>query len=393
MNILHVIPSLDPQRGGPMEAVRQLARAAQEWGDRTAVVSTDAPHAAFLQGNPFDAIALGPTANNYGYSPRLVPWLRTHAREFDAVVVNGLWQYCGLAAWRALRRGPVPYFVFTHGMLDPYFKQAFPAKHLKKLLYWTIAEYRVLRDARAVLFTCEEERLLARQSFRRYRAREVVTGLGTAAPSLQRASAMDAFLGAYPQMRGRRLMLFLGRLHEKKGCDLLLSAFADAARRDPRWQLVFAGPCADGLAQRLQAQARALGVTQSICWTGMVEGALKWGALHCAEVFVLPSHQENFGLAVVEALACGTPVLVSNKVNIWREIEADGAGLVEPDTPDGTRALLARWNALDEYARQKMRLRARACFSTRFDIRTVARGFSNRLAELIAEDGRSAAAP
>ncbi len=101
----------------------------------------------------------------------------------------------------------------------------------------------------------------------------------------------------------------------------------------------------------------------------MLQGELKWGALLAAEAFILPSHQENFGIAVAEALAVGTPVLISDKVNIWREIEADNAGLVAPDTLDGTVSLLERWLALSADARQQMGERARACFTARFEIR------------------------
>ena len=119
----------------------------------------------------------------------LLPLLMNLDRaQFDAVIVHGLWQYSSFGVWRALAGTDTPYFVFPHGMLDPWFKRTYPAKHFKKLLYWPWAEYRVLRDAAAVLFTSEEERRLARESFALYRAREVVVNYGTAAPrNLERA--------------------------------------------------------------------------------------------------------------------------------------------------------------------------------------------------------------
>ena len=105
----------------------------------------------------------------------------------------------------------------------------------------------------------------------------------------------------------------------------------------------------------------------------MLTGDAKWGAFRAAEAFVLPSHQENFGIAVSEALACGTPVLISDQVNIWREVTGDGAGLAEPDTADGTLHLLTRWRALDDGARARMREAARQTFQERFEIGAVAR--------------------
>ena len=125
---------------------------------------------------------MGPGRSYYRYAPRLLPWLRQHAKDYDAVIVNGLWQYTTHATWRALNKGSVPYYVFTHGMLDPWFKRTYPLKHLKKWLFWPWADYRALRDAKAVFFTCEEERLLARQSFWLYRCHETVVSYGTGAP-------------------------------------------------------------------------------------------------------------------------------------------------------------------------------------------------------------------
>jgi glycosyltransferase involved in cell wall biosynthesis len=128
-----------------------------------------------------------------------------------------------------------------------------------------------------------------------------------------------------------------------------------------------AGPCADE--QYLhQLRALASNAGDSILFPGMLTGDTKWGALSTAEAFVLPSHQENFGIAVVEALACGTPVLISNKINIWREIEADGAGYVENDDLAGTSNLLSRWLAAPAEIRLRMQQSARECFANRFEI-------------------------
>ena len=312
--------------------------------------------------------ALGPTWLNYGYTPRFTSWLRAHAAEFDAIIVNGLWQYQGFGAWRILRRCRVPYFVFPHGMLDPWFKRTYPLKHMKKWLYWPWAEYRVLRDARGVLFTAEEERLQARNSFWLYRCNEAVVGYGITAPQGDGEQQRHAFFQRFPALRGKRIYLFLGRIHPKKGCDLLIEAFADVARQDPNSHLVMAGPCGDDWLTRLQQRSEQLGISQQVSWPGMLEGDSKWGAFRAAEIFVLPSHQENFGIAVVEALACGLPVLISDKVNIWREVDEDRAGLVAPDTLAGTRRLLERWRALPSLEQSAMRARAQPTFLRRFTI-------------------------
>ncbi len=368
MRILHIISSVNPLSGGIIECRQQEGEALTRAGHIVEFVSVDAPDDAWVAACPLKTHALGPARLGYAYSPRLVPWLRANTGGYDSIIVNGLWQFPTFAAWLALRRSGQPYYVTPHGMLDPWFKQTFPLKHLKKLLYWRWADYRVLRDARAVLFTCEEERVLARQSFRAYQCNELVVSIGTSVPAGDPGAQRHAFFAAYPELQGKRLLLFLSRIHVKKGCDLLLDAFAHVAASDPSLHLVMAGPDQTGWQAQLEAQAQKLGIADRITWPGMLAGDLKWGAFHAADAFVLPSHQENFGIAVAEALACGLPVLISNKVNIWREIEADHAGIVAPDTTDGTTHLLRAWLALSEAGQQSMRRQAKATFLSRFEI-------------------------
>ena len=366
MRLLNVIPSIDPARGGTAEGLRQSVLATGALGHADEVLCLDGPNAPWVRDFPVRVHALGPVASTYGYHSGLLPWLRAHAAEYDAVIVHGIWQYTSLAVWRALRRGPVPYFVYFHGMLDPWFKRAYPLKHLKKWLYWPWADYRVARDAKAVLFTAREEARLAAHSFWLYRVTPVVVGYGLAQEGPTDDAQVEAFHEAWPQTRDRHLVLFLARLNEKKGCDLMIAAFAELARVDPRAHLVMAGPDSGGLGERLRALARVRGVADRITWTGMLQGPLKWGALRAADVFGLPSHQENFGVAVVEALSVGLPVLISRRVNIWREVVEDHAGLADEDTLRGTTALLMRWHALAPSERLAMKSHARACFQSRF---------------------------
>ena len=374
MRILHVASSLDPRGGGVAEAIRQLGAALVRAGHHTEAATADPPGAPWLDGLPFPVHALGPNRSSYQYAPALGPWLEARNGDFDCLITHGLWQHHGLAAWRHWRG---PRFVFPHGMLDPWFKRAYPRKHLKKWLYWPWAEYRILRSARAVFFTCEEERRLARQSFWLYRANEAISPLGIEEPPGDAERQKELFLATFPLLRSKRLVLFLGRLAAKKGGDLLLDAFGELAGLRPEaTTLVMAGP--DDPENPAFLEKRR-GADPSVCWPGMLAGDLKWGGIRAAEAFILPSHQENFGIAVVEALACGKPVLISNKVNIWREIDEDGAGLVEDDTLPGTERLLARWFALPADERLAMGRRARASFERRFQIDRATAGLVEQL--------------
>lgn len=368
MRIVHVINNINPKDGGPIEWVRQLSVSLSDAGHISDIVCIDNPDAPWLKEYSIKVVALG---NKYGYkySRHLVPWLKTNAKNYDCVIAHGLWRYASFGVWRALHNSKIPYFIYTHGMLDPWFKRTYPLKHLKKWIVWPWMEYRTLRDARAVLFTCEEERQLARESFWLYKCNEAVTTLGIVAPSGNSKKQTDVFLGRYPHLQGKRLILFLSRIHQKKGCDILLQAFAQIAKQDQTLHLVMAGPAHEDLRKTLQKSAAGLGIDQQLTWTGMISGDMKWGAFHASEVFILPSHQENFGIAVVEALACSVPVLISNKVNIWREIDAGKAGLIENDDLEGTVKLLRRWLALTENEKSRMRQQAKSCFLRNFEIK------------------------
>ena len=372
MKILHCIYTADPSFGGPSEGVSQSSLAATAMGHTVEVASLDSPDAPYLGSFPVPVHPLGPgSLQPYRFSTRYTDWISANAPRFDVVIVNGIWRYHSFGAWRALRRRDTPYVLYTHGMLDPWFKRYYPLKHLKKWMYWPWAEYRVIRDAAKVLFTTDEERLLARQSFSLYRANEVVVGYGTQSPEGDPEKQREAFAAAFPHLHGKRVALFMGRLHPKKGCDLAIQAFAQVLAADPDWALVIAGPDQLGWQAGLSALARRLNVAERITWTGMIGGDIKWGAMRFAEFFFLPSHSENFGIVVAEALACGTPVLTSNKVNIWREVEDDGAGLVANDDLPGAANLLRTWSEMPADGRQQMRSRARACFAARFEINKV----------------------
>ena len=230
-----------------------------------------------------------------------------------------------------------------------------------------------------MLFTSEEERQLARGVFAGHGYKETVVAYGTAEPPPPSQAQRDAFRALLPGPGNRSYLLFLSRIHEKKGCDLLVSAFANIAQHYPDVDLVIAGPDQVGLKARLQEQAKAAGIADRIHWPGMLRGDAKWGAFHDAEAFILPSHSENFGIVVAEAMACQTPVLISNKINIWREVEASGGGFVEDDTLDGTSRLLERWLALGPSEKAAMAGSAKEGFERNFLVAAAGRDLESAL--------------
>jgi glycosyltransferase involved in cell wall biosynthesis len=383
MKVLHVIDTMDPQAGGPCQGVRNLARTLRAMGHSWEVVCLDEPHESYLANEKIPIHALGRGHTAWSYHPDLKPWLEHNLPRYDGVIVNGLWQYPSYVVSKlAQYPDSPPYFVYPHGMLDPWFQNAGGRrlKAIRNWIYWKLIERNVINRAKAVLFTCAEEKRLARGTFRPYCPQnEINVGYGVAEPPVFIEQMTNAFLDNCPDLRGAHYYLFLSRIHPKKGIDLTIKAYAAVCHAsvvtDPLSipHLVIAGPGLETEHGRaMQKLASDLCPPGFVHWPEMLKGNAKWGALYGAEAFILNSHQENFGIAVAEALACATPVLISNQVNIWHEIAADKAGLVTSDTEAGAKQIFRQWFDLSSEERAGMKNAARSCYIKRFGINSAA---------------------
>lgn len=382
MRILRVIASVDPSGGGPIEGLKRSALVCEKHGWSTEVVSLDDPDSACVKQFPGVVHGLGPTFRRYGYIHGFSSWIVENSKRYDAAVVHGLWNHASVGGGNGLFESGLPYVVFTHGMLDPWFRKQYPVKHFLKQAFWWLVQGKVLSRAEYVLFTTEEERALAHGVFFGNDYKSRVVAYGASEPVGDPWEQIRLFRSLVPELGERPYLLFLSRIHEKKGCDLLVEAFARSALNNQDINLVVAGPDHSGLKVKLIEIAKALGVSKRIHWPGMLEGDFKWGAFLGSEAFVLPSHQENFGIVVAEALACGAPVLTTNKVNIWREIEEYGAGYIAEDTGSGVLALLDRWSRTSSSERGSMRSAARKCFEQRFNVESAGTDLMRVLSEI-----------
>ncbi len=364
LRILQIIGSLDPRDGGTVECVRQLAIALARAGHVVEVATCDAPDAKWLASSPFRVHALGPAAGRYSYTRRLAPWLRRSGGDYDAWIVHGLWQYPGLAASRIARGMRVPYFVYAHGMLDPWTRRQ-PLKCLKKVAYWIAAERAVLANAAGVVFMCEEEARLAARFLPGSKWRAVVANLGIEDPPTPGEVEVDSLRASLGIEAGTDVLLFLGRIHPKKGLDLLLRALA--LRRDAdRTILLVAGEGEARYVASLKALAARLGLESRVRWAGPLYGRAKWAAFAAADLFVLSSHIENLGIALVESLAMAKPVCTTRGVNIHDVLERYEAGIVcRADERDLARALSA-WSRMGATERAALARNARRCYEREF---------------------------
>ncbi|MBT8587053.1 glycosyltransferase [Polynucleobacter paneuropaeus] len=379
MKILEIIGTLNPTFGGPVEGVREMSKQLRDMGHSVEVVCADPVASSWIENFPVKVHALGPSFFKYCFNFVLIKWLLNNSNKYDVLIVNGVWQFHSFATYLASKSTKIPYFIYTHGMLDPWFKNAFPIKHIKKQIYWLLAEYWVIKNAKNVIFTTEEERQLAKSSFVPYTSKGVVINFGIRGCKDFSNENKDLFFRKYPQLIGKKCILFLSRIHHKKGCDLLIKAFSSIYKNDDSYHLVIVGNDQEGLRTSFEKLAENLGTTSRINWTGMVSDDMKWSCYHACEVFMLPSHSENFGSAVVEALSVGKPVLITNKVNIWREIASHNAGIVENDDLEGAIKLLSKWSLIGAVKKREMEIAAQKCFKDLFEIESAAENLSEHL--------------
>ncbi|MCC9642716.1 glycosyltransferase [Rhodopirellula sp. JC740] len=370
---------MNPAAGGPCQGIRNSIPSLLTLGCESEVVCMDAPNETFGMDDPFIVHRIGRSRGPWAYSSGLLPWLMQNLTGYDAVIIHGLWLYHSYAVTRAIKKlsqdrsfALPKVFVMPHGMLDPWFQRD-PSRRLKAIrnwFVWKLVEQRVIARADAVLYTCQKELELAREPFQPYRPQqEINVGYGVAKPPEFDPCFDAAFRTTVPDLDGRPYLLFLSRIHPKKGVDLLLRAYTSVLSRANGLgkvpALVIAGPLDSDYARQMQQFAADLKLSD-VHFPGMLSGDAKWGAFYGCDAFVLPSHQENFGIAVVEALACGKPVLISNQVNIYNDIESDGAAYSETDTPEGTESLLRAWLSTNEASRQAMSTKALECYQARY---------------------------
>lgn len=390
MKLLHVIAEMDPKKGGVGQAVRTMVAGLTKLGLINEVICLDAPDAAFLANEKSIIHAMGPTNGPWKYNKKLGPWLNINIPRFDVIIVHGLWLYNGYATLKSIKylklrqlkdhtKVTLPkLFVMPHGMLDPYFQQA-PGRRVKALrnkLFWKLIENELIEEADGLLFTCLTERKLAREPFRPYNPKsEFVVGLGIEEPPPHSSVVKEAFAETCPYLKDEPYYLFLSRIHEKKGIDILIKAYCRICEKyNSTPKLVIAGPGIETTYGKLMRQlVDELKIKENVHFIGMVSGDAKWGAFYGCEAFILPSHQENFGIAVVEALACSKPVLISNQVNIWREIQSCKGGIIADDTLQGTQDLLTRWIQMSLAEKKITQKNARACFELNFAVEPAAK--------------------
>jgi glycosyltransferase involved in cell wall biosynthesis len=277
--------------------------------------------------------------------------INAHVRRADIVHVHTLWSPLNVSARYACLRHDRPYVVMPHGMLDPY---SLSVKARKKSIYLRFFESRNLARAQRMIYTTSEEERLAALAGLPLPPGELVP-LGARASSASIDDLRPRFLARFPQAEGKRRLLFLGRLHHKKGLDRILNSLQHVRQSIPNVLLIVAGDGEPQYTRHLRQLVSSLALDEHVLFVGHLDGELKWASFAAAELFLLPSRQENFAIAVAEAMQMGIPVIITDKVNTWPYVEEAGAGVVLADRdinvslPRAIETLL-----MDDVARSKM---------------------------------------
>jgi len=335
LRILHVIPSASPNQGGPSFALPLIAQSLGTGGVVMDVATTDddgtGKHIESLLGQ-----AVVRNGANYYYFRKQMEfykvsfpfarWLSKEIRNYDLIHIHALFSFTSCVAAHLAMKNGVPYVIRTLGVLNRW--GMLNRRRILKWLSFQLIEKRILRNAAAVHFTSHQEKNEAMMSGVVMNSAVIPLGIDVSTFAYQADAAQ--FLARFPQAQGRKIVLFLSRIDPKKGLDLLLPAFAELRTKSPECLLVIAGEGAPPFVTELRRKAEELMIADHILWTGFLAGQEKVSAISAATIFVLPSYSENFGIAPVEALAAGLPVVISDQVGVAQDVNEFKAGLVVP---------------------------------------------------------------
>lgn len=383
MHVLHVISNLDLRKGGTSKTAIDLTRAQAAAGLRVTLFANfgasdqldDVSRQIRAAGVALELV--GPVRGKLQSHPETPTVLRKLlGAGVDVVHIHALWEDAQHRAAVEARRAGVPYVWLPQGMLDPW---SLSQSALKKKIMLAWRTRGDLNGAASMHFTTDVERDLVAPL--KLRPPVIIEPLGLDFAEFANLPPAGEFVTKFPQLAGKRIVLFLSRVHHKKGLDLLFPAFARAG--GPNDVLVIAGPVADGYQPEIDRLIDAAGVRDRTLMAGMLWGRERLAAMVDATIFVLPSYQENFGIAVAEAVAVGCPTIISDQVNIWKELQSvGGAGIVQTNV-DSVATMMEQWLA-DESLRRQHAQRGREFARLRYDWTQIAQRWAGHYRTLAA---------
>jgi glycosyltransferase involved in cell wall biosynthesis len=332
VRVLHVCPYMHHSAGGPPVVVERLCLLAPSGGWESSVITTS----LYCNDNGGELEASLRRRIDVKVLPIRKPRFLRRAngaadavdeavRIADIVHLHTLWNPLNTVTRKACMRHGRKYVMMPHGMLDPY---ALTQKLWRKKVYLAAAERRNLQGACRLIFTTFHEQQAAQERLPWLGQGEIIPLGADRPPDMPRQGSREPFINSFPKAANRRCILFLGRIHPKKGIDRLLKSLPEIVSRHPAVLLIIAGDGDPSFVQGIKKLVYARNLSPHVLFTGSLQEKIKWSAFACAEVFVLPSRQENFAISVAEAMHSGVPVVITDRVNCWPFVKEAGAGFV-----------------------------------------------------------------
>ena len=366
IKILRIISTLNPKYGGPSKAIIDSSIVLAQKGFHVDILTCDRKNEVFFKSKKIKIINKGPSFfGTYWFNPKLFFWLKKNKDKYSSFIIHGIWQFKTLLARLLIKK---KYYVFLHGQLDPFFETNF-FKLIKKKLYWFLFEKKNLIDAKSILLTSKGEMQTLNKTFvDTNNIKKKIVKYGIIEPKFRKQDLKKNFYKKYQQLKNKDFFLFLGRFHEKKGCEIIIEAVKELGKNFNDL-ILMAGPLENNTYERkIINLIRTYNLDKNIIVSDAIFNDLKWGAIQESKAMLLPSHGENFGVSLVESMCFGKPVLTTNKVNISKEILKFKAGYISNDNVNSYKRIITKFNSLNKSKVNKMSQNAQLCFKKNFNL-------------------------
>ncbi len=375
VKILRIVSSLNPKYGGPAKAIIDSSLMLVRQGFEVDILTSDNHNSKFIKSKEINIINKGPGIGNYCFNLKLFFWLFKNRAKYEKFIIHGIWEFNTFIARLLLKDN---FYVFTHGQLDPFFKkQTF--KKMKKLVYWKLLEKKNLSYSKSLLLTSlNEKKLLDKTYVDTTNLKKTVVRYGLNKPNFNINNCKKKFYKKFPYLVNKEFYLYLGRFHEKKGCEILIKAIKKIVKHKKNIYVLMAGP-ESKYKNKMKNLSNSLGLEENILWSDIILNDLKWGAISASKAMVLSSHGENFGVSLVESLSCHRPVITTKKVNIFNEIRNSKAGFISNDNLISFFKTLRKFDNLKRKKIRQMNMNSFKCFTKYFDLSE----YKNSLAEIL----------
>ena len=376
LRVLSIISTMDPKNGGPAKSILdQNIYFTKVKKYRAKIISLDRKHNLPKYFHQYKSISYFPRnsffskfkllgINRYPIQLNFLNWLIKNKNNYDVFILHGIWDFKNLIARLFIKN---KYYVFLHGTLNPYERKSF-FKYLKKKIYWFLIEKKNLLNAKAVLFTSKEEKKLSNNTFiNTDDLNKLTVDYGIILEKYNESACSNKLFKTYPFLKNKKYYLFMGRVDPKKGCDILLQSIYLLGNKF-KSNLVFAGDYNNSTGEELKRLVTKLDLQEKVFFLGHVADDIKSGVLTNSKAMLLCSHDENFGISLVESLGYGKPVLTTYKVNTYKKILAYKAGYIANDNAKSFCRIINKFENLNLKQKRLMSKNARNCFNENFNL-------------------------